>query len=180
MIDIGDDASIIVRAAEIYKYCRPKTNLPLSEVATNDDLPDDLGEAVQEMDQVLDEITTLPADEKEKVLKRLYFRWHPNDDAEPRGSNQVEAFNYLKSKMAEIEDTSGNSLSSSFHSWGSQASSRRVVFSRSFLIYSQPQIRAPDKDESTRWFKQAQSDHAAARTALQSFSSQVIMTSHSF
>ena len=192
---IGDEEPLIVRAHELFKFCRPKTDWPLVlsddtfDIEETTDLPESFDEAKNEIDETIKIIAMMTQDERKKVVHRLYLRWHPDKNSDDVKDLCTEAFKYLKQKLSQLDsklDTepgqSHSPFTSSVHRWDSQAryhakqrTQRGQEHQRSshFSSNSTPRVRIPDPKESGRWFKQAHSDLTAAMLSLQSFRSQV-------
>jgi len=136
LVDIGDEEPMVIRAQDLFKFCRPKTDWPLelsedlTDIEENSDLPENFAEAQREIDQVLKNLWPLAQDQFRKISKRLYLMWHP--DKNP-GKEELcnEVFKYLKRKMLEIDSNvekenimpgqSYSNFSNFFYQWDFQA-----------------------------------------------------------
>jgi sacsin len=136
MVDIGDEEPLVIGAHELYKFCRPNVDWPLelsedsTDIEEDSDLPENVAEAQREIDEVLKNLLPLSQDQRRKIIKRLYLRWHP--DKNP-GKEELcnEVFKYLKRKMLEIDSNvekenimpgqSYSNFSNFFYQWDFQA-----------------------------------------------------------
>ncbi|XP_061579672.1 sacsin-like [Cololabis saira] len=206
-IDIGEDEPIEVSHLDLYQFKRerkvkPEGNTscmelelvvgatPRSTQPTKNPLPTTLDEAKREIDRCLAEIWNFSLEERQKGIKRLYLRWHPdkNPDCE---SLATEAFKYLKNRVEELTNgkvrTSGPSSSSGssnyrdfYEQWNWEARSHRSGRERFFRGHSSynshsynyhsynfgshnANVPRPNKEEAQRWFRQARCDLDAAQ-----------------
>ncbi|XP_056145580.1 sacsin [Lampris incognitus] len=142
-------------------------------------LPASLEEAKKEIDRCLAEIWTLSEEEKQKAIKRLYLKWHPdkNPDYEQLAT---EAFKYLKNRINEL--TNGKGAKSScpesntnfrnfYEKWNQEANRHkqgRERFFRGHRSHSYNSWRnfsnfpKPNREEAHRWYRQARCDLTAA------------------
>ncbi|CAN9497847.1 unnamed protein product [Ophioblennius macclurei] len=196
-IDIGEMEPLEVSCLDLYQFKRETEvksaglscmNLVLLEGAvphhsprSTRDLPTNLEEAKREIDKYLAEIWTLPEAEKQKAIKRLYLRWHP--DKNPNNEFlTTEAFKYLLQRIEELTTgrtkggTAGPSYSSRssgfshfYQGWNQEARyhrNNRGRFSRGFHFYNRwahnRDVPRPNKTEAQRWCQQARCDLNAA------------------
>ncbi|XP_026150527.1 sacsin [Mastacembelus armatus] len=139
--------------------------------------PISVAEAKREIDKCLAEIWSLPGEERQKAIKRLYLRWHPDKNLDcPLLAN--EAFKYLQRRIEELSKGKASGLSSptrnshfrNFYSqWNEEAHhhrSNRERFSRRFHSYNfwthNENVPKPDTEEARRWCRQARCDLKAA------------------
>uniref|UniRef100_A0A8C6S6T8 HEPN domain-containing protein n=1 Tax=Neogobius melanostomus TaxID=47308 RepID=A0A8C6S6T8_9GOBI len=175
-IDIGHEEAIEVSFLDLYQFKREKQptistclELQLVEDATRDSSslqstrcsPASIEEAKKEIDKCLNEIWTLPKEERQKAIKRLYLRWHP--DKNPDCSLiAAEAFKHLKYRIDELTNgkrKSTASTSTSFKSTGSTSTGSR---STGFTSSSSKATGSRSTGEAKRWCRQAQCDLSAA------------------
>ncbi|KAM4608841.1 LOW QUALITY PROTEIN: sacsin-like [Polymixia lowei] len=145
--------------------------------------PASLEEAKKEIDKCFAEIWTLPEEEKNKAIKRLYLRWHPDKNPDCQ-QLATEAFKYLQNKIDELMKgkTAGSSSSSSSSQWNAnfrnfyehwnQEARRhrngRERFFRGYRSYSynfwthHGNVPRPNREEAQRWCRQARCDLTAA------------------
>uniref|UniRef100_A0A672HNF9 Sacsin-like n=2 Tax=Salarias fasciatus TaxID=181472 RepID=A0A672HNF9_SALFA len=195
-IDIGEPEPIEVSCLDLYQFKRetkPKPDascmdvVPLAGTVPHyppqpaHHLPATVEEAKREIDKCLAEIWTLPEAEKQKAIKRLYLRWHPDKNPDSEFIT-TEAFKYLLRRLEELKSgtmrhgTAGASYSSRnsdfshyYSAWDQQARndrSSRQRFSRGFHFYNfwarDRDVPRPDKAEAQRWCRQARCDLNAA------------------
>ncbi|XP_022079490.1 sacsin-like isoform X2 [Acanthaster planci] len=131
-IDIGEKDPIIVRVTALYKFLRPKKQPDMHVVLSTGEPTDDvlaakLEEALPEdyekqIENEVAEAFTLQPEERRRVLKRLYRKWHP--DKNPGQQERAnKAFQFLKQVIERHEkgNKSGRSCSDQFSSWESEA-----------------------------------------------------------
>uniref|UniRef100_A0A8C6S4U2 HEPN domain-containing protein n=1 Tax=Neogobius melanostomus TaxID=47308 RepID=A0A8C6S4U2_9GOBI len=193
-IDIGKEEPIEVSCLDLYQFKREMTQptpsagwelqlvegaTPHSSQQTTRSLPTSLEEAKKEIDKCLNDIWTLPKEERDKAIKRLYLRWHPDKNPDcPLIA--TEAFKYLMNRIEELTKGKGKSTgfhsSSSysnfqdfFHQWNEEARRHRTsrerfpTGGRSYNFWSfNENIPRPNKEEGKRWCRQAQCDLNAA------------------
>ncbi|XP_072300323.1 sacsin-like [Eucyclogobius newberryi] len=197
-IDIGEKEPIEVRFLDLFQFKREKQSTPstswelqLVEGATPQpsqqntrSSPASVEEAKKEIDKSLDEVWTLPTEERNKAIKRLYLRWHPDKNPDCPVI-ATEAFKYLQNRIDELTNgkskSSGSSSSSSsysrghtnfwdfFHQWDEEARHHRTSRERfhtgqrsyNFWTYND-NVPQPNKEEAKRWCRQAQCDLSAA------------------
>uniref|UniRef100_A0A665XAU0 Sacsin-like n=2 Tax=Echeneis naucrates TaxID=173247 RepID=A0A665XAU0_ECHNA len=141
--------------------------------------PATVEEAKMEIDRCLEEIWTLLADERNKAIKRLYLRWHPDKNPDCQFL-ATEAFKYLQKRIEDYTNGRGKSASSSsprknshfrdfYEQWNEEARyhrSSRERFSRGFSSYNfwnhHQNVPRPNKEEAQRWCRQARCDLNAA------------------
>ncbi|KAK9969886.1 hypothetical protein ABG768_028027 [Culter alburnus] len=140
--------------------------------------PGTFEEIKKEIDQSLNEIWNMSSEDKQKALKRLYLRWHP--DKNP-GNEELanEAFKYLQNRIEELQQgKTAHSTSSSwrdfrdfYDTWNTEARSHRRGRERFYQNYSRRHYNfwsyhretpRPNRGEAKRWFEQAQCDIRAA------------------
>uniref|UniRef100_A0A673B8G1 HEPN domain-containing protein n=1 Tax=Sphaeramia orbicularis TaxID=375764 RepID=A0A673B8G1_9TELE len=208
-IDIGKDEPIEVGRLDLYQFkCKKKPTpekwtesscmmqVPLygaephssqqsstrssSSSSSSRSTPATLDKAKREIYKCLADIWTLPKEDRNKAIKRLYLRWHP--DKNP-GCKQLatEAFMYLQNRIDEL--TTGKSKAKSsgssygrtsdawddfkdfFRQWNEEARHHRhgrerfFRRNRSYNFWTHYEnVPRPNKEEAQRWFKQARCD----------------------
>ncbi|XP_051762625.1 sacsin [Ctenopharyngodon idella] len=140
--------------------------------------PGTFEEIKREIDKSLNEIWNMSSEDKQKALKRLYLRWHP--DKNP-GNEELahEAFKYLQKRIEELQQgKTAHSTSSTcrdfrefYDTWNTEAQSHRRGRERFYQNYSRSHYNfwsyhretpRPNRGEAQRWFEQAQCDIRAA------------------
>ncbi|XP_008285883.1 sacsin [Stegastes partitus] len=193
-IEIGEDEPVEVSYLDIYQFKREKKvkpacmevellvgAVPRSSQPSTSSLPASFEEAKKEIDKCLEEMWLLPKEEREKAIKRLYLRWHPdkNPDCESLAN---EAFKYLLNRIDELSTgkskgasagpsySHGNSNFRNFYSqWNQEARHHRKGRERfyrghhsyNFWTYNE-NIPRPNREEAERWCRQARCDLNAA------------------
>ncbi|KAM4558185.1 sacsin [Odontesthes bonariensis] len=199
-IDIGEDDPIEVSHLDLYQLKREKKLRPEGRTSTSSmelklvpgsgprasqpstsSLPASFNEAKKEIDKCLAEIWTLPEAERQKAIRRLYLRWHPDKNPDCKEVAE-EAFKYLQNRIEELKKgrTVGASYSSGnfdfrgfYQQWNQEArrhrSGRERFFrsNRSYNFWSHnTNVPRPDKEEAQRWYKQARCDLDAAQNDI--------------
>ncbi|KAK2906175.1 hypothetical protein Q8A73_010118 [Channa argus] len=162
------------------QHNKTSSSQPSTSSSSRRSLPVSFAEAKREIDKCLAEIWTLPKEERDKAIKRLYLRWHPdkNPDSETLAT---EAFQYLQNRIDELsKGTAGKTAGSScprgkshykdfYQQWNQEARhhrSSREKFSRNFHSYNfwtyNENVPRPNKEEAQRWCRQARCDLQAA------------------
>lgn len=200
-VDIGEAEPVVVSCLDLYQIKRQKKpkasessckdlvllngaapHSPRSS-ATNGSssrpLPGSVEEAKREIDKCLEEIWNLPEEERQKAIKRMFLRWHPdkNPDCE---SLATEAFKYLQNRIEEMHKGNGKRAGSSSHGggwdfsdffrqWHEEARKHRrgrERFSRAYRSYNfysyNRDVPRPNREEAQRWCRQARCDLTAA------------------
>ncbi|KAM3607605.1 uncharacterized protein V6R79_010533 [Siganus canaliculatus] len=172
---------VALLAGAVPHSSRPSTSAPVS-----------LDEAKRQIDKRLAEIWTLPEEQRQRAIHRLYLKWHPdkNPDCE---FVATEAFKYLKNQITELRQgnsrsnnnssrRSGSRRSSSrgpswnysnfsnfFHQWDEEARQHRSSWERSsrsrrnYNYWAHSQnVPRPNQQEAERWCRQARCDLNAA------------------
>uniref|UniRef100_A0A8C2FWE3 HEPN domain-containing protein n=1 Tax=Cyprinus carpio TaxID=7962 RepID=A0A8C2FWE3_CYPCA len=190
-IQVGSDDLIEVSALNLYQFKRQKiTTVSKGSTCTENSVistsspspkaifPETMEEIKRETDKSLNEIWKMSSEDKQKALKRLYLRWHP--DKNP-GNEELasEAFKYLQNRIEEIEkgktahSTSSNwkDFQNFYDVWNTEAQNHRMgresfcqnysTRHYNFWSYHRDTPR-PNKGEAKRWYEQAQCDIKAA------------------
>lgn len=193
-IQIGQDEIIEVSSLDLFQF--KQANKPRQATSTALQLvegavphtsqtssstrspPASLEEAKREIDKYLAEIWTLSKEERQKAIKRLYLKWHPDKNPDCQ-SLATEAFKYLMQRIEEL--TTGKTTKSSFsrgdshfrnfyQQWDQEArrhrSGRERFFtgsrSSSYNFWDHTNTPRPDREEAQRWCRQARCDLKAA------------------
>lgn len=208
-IEIGQDEPIEVSCLDLYQFKRqkkpeakgrtasaeascmeleplagavPHSSQPSAESSSSArSSPTSIDEAKREIDKCLEEIWTLPKEERHKAIKRLYLRWHPDKNPECQLLS-TEAFKYLQNRIDELNKgkgsgkTAGSSHSRGnsdfrdfYQQWNQEARHHRTSrerFSTGHQSYNfwthNEHVPRPNREEARRWCKQARCDLNAA------------------
>ncbi|KAF7656480.1 hypothetical protein LDENG_00040550 [Lucifuga dentata] len=157
----------------------PRSSPTFSPSSSTRSSPTSLEEAKIEIDKCLAKIWTLSEEERNKAIKRLYLRWHPDKNPDCL-LLATEAFKYLLKRIDDL--TTGKTAKSSFSSgnsnfrnfydqWNQEArrhrSGRERFFSghhySSYNFWTHYEdIPKPNREEARRWCRQARCDLDAA------------------
>uniref|UniRef100_A0A9J7XD11 HEPN domain-containing protein n=1 Tax=Cyprinus carpio carpio TaxID=630221 RepID=A0A9J7XD11_CYPCA len=201
-IQVGSDDFIEVSSLDLYQFKREK-KATVSKGSTCTDIeqlltsgpppktvfPETLEEIKREIDQSLNEFWNMSSEDKQKAIKRLYLRWHPDKNPDNEAL-ATEAFRYLQKRIEELQQgtttttattsttTTAHSTSSNWRDvrdfydmWNSEAQSHRRGRERFYQNYSRRQYNfwsyhretpRPNRGEAKRWYEQAQCDIKAA------------------
>ncbi|XP_057316917.1 sacsin-like [Hydractinia symbiolongicarpus] len=131
-ISANENDIVDVKTTDLYKFDSTATVIPtedtsliLSDAAPSCDGPllqnEDEGrtfaEICEEIIKILNDIKSLSEEEKKKVIRRLYLKWHPDKHPENSKELATEVFKFLQN---EIEKINGNH-SQFFQSWNRRA-----------------------------------------------------------
>ncbi|KAL1268267.1 hypothetical protein QQF64_033630 [Cirrhinus molitorella] len=114
-IQVGSDDFIEVSSLDLYQFKREK-KAAVSKESTCTDIerlltsrpppktvfPETLEDIRREIDQSLNEIWKMSREDKQKALKRLYLRWHPDKNPDNEAL-ATEAFRYLQRRIEELQ-----------------------------------------------------------------------------
>ncbi|KAA0716166.1 Sacsin DnaJ -like protein subfamily C member 29 [Triplophysa tibetana] len=191
-IQVDNDDVIEVSSLDLFQFKREKKFITptgptckdlvphlRSEPPPKRDFPQTFEEIKREIDQSLTEIWKMSHEDKQKALRRLYLRWHP--DKNP-GTEELatEAFKYLQNRIEELQqgktahDTNSNwrDFSDFFNMWDREANSHRRGRERFNQNYSRrhynfwsyhKEAPRPNRPEAKRWYEQAECDLRAAQ-----------------
>uniref|UniRef100_A0A671Z4D3 HEPN domain-containing protein n=2 Tax=Sparus aurata TaxID=8175 RepID=A0A671Z4D3_SPAAU len=205
-IDIGEDEPIEVSCLDLYQIKRQKKTKgrtctsaeascmdlePLAgagphcaqssttSYSSTGSLPTSIEEAKREIDKRLAEIWTLPQEEREKAIRRLYLRCHPDKNLDCQ-SLATEAHQYLLYRINELNNGNGRTAGSSssrgnsdfrgfYDQWNQEARRHRngrERFYRAHQSYNfwnhNENVPRPNREEAQRWCRQARCDLNAA------------------
>ncbi|XDV31221.1 hypothetical protein PO909_033962 [Leuciscus waleckii] len=163
-IQIGSDDFIEVSSLDLYQFKQEK-KATVSTGSTCTDI----------------EIWNMSNEDKQKALKRLYLRWHPDKNS---GNEELanEAFKYLQNRIEELQQgKTAHSTSSTwrdyrdfYDTWNTEARRHRRGRERFYQNYSRrhynfwsyhKETPRPNRGEAKRWYEQAQCDISAAHNA---------------
>uniref|UniRef100_A0A3P9JZ95 HEPN domain-containing protein n=1 Tax=Oryzias latipes TaxID=8090 RepID=A0A3P9JZ95_ORYLA len=189
-VDVGQNEFVEVSHLDLYQFKREKTTHllsmeleplagapPRSSNKSSRPLPASLSEAKSDIDKCLTALWSLPSEERQKGIKRLYLRWHPDKNPDSL-ELATEAFQYLLNRIDELTKGEGGQSSSwgnwdfsNFHEqWNREARYHRSSQERSFSGCNSnnfwthyTNIPRPNKEEAQRWFRQARCDLDAAQ-----------------
>ncbi|XP_073701122.1 LOW QUALITY PROTEIN: sacsin-like [Garra rufa] len=202
-IQVGSDDFIEVSSLDLYQFKRER-KVTLSKGSACTDIehlltsrpppqvfPENLEEIKREIDQSLNEIWKMSSEDKQKAIKRLYLRWHP-DKNPGNEALATEAFRYLQKRIEELQRGTttrdynySNSTNTTAHStfsnwrdfrdyydmWNTEAQSHRRGRERFYQNNSRRHYNfwshhretpRPNRGEAKRWYEQAQCDIKAA------------------
>ncbi|XP_016118483.1 sacsin-like, partial [Sinocyclocheilus grahami] len=189
-IQVGNDDFIEVSSLDLYQFKREKATMSKGSTCTDIErlltsrpppktvFPETLEEIKREIDQSLNEIWKMTSEDKQKALKRLYLRWHP-DKNPGKETLATEAFKYLQNRIEELQQgKTAQSTSSNwrdfrdfYDTWNTEARSHRRGRERFYQNYSRRHYNfwsyhretpRPNRGEAKRWYEQAQCDIRAA------------------
>ncbi|MBN3311755.1 SACS protein, partial [Atractosteus spatula] len=202
-INIGEDEIIEVSSLDLYQFKRPKRSpcstrntcraLVLSEhpseaPPSSDRTPSkSLEEIKREIDECLKDIWSLLEEERQKAIRRLYLKWHPDKNRECVDL-ATKVFQYIQQRIKEMEEgqsandarannspfrTQRNQSYGGFYQqWDREASRHKKGRTRfhqryssweyNFWTFHGRQQERSNIPEAQRWFRQAQCDLAAA------------------
>eukprot|EP00062_Callorhinchus_milii_P025859 gi/632987308/ref/XP_007910720.1/ PREDICTED: sacsin-like [Callorhinchus milii] len=200
-IKIGSDSYIIVNNLDLYKFSQQKISVGVCEDLVLVDKPQNTQQATsqkyesfdnikREIHEYLREIRHLPKDERQKAIRRLYLKWHP--DKNPSNTEvTTKLCHYIQEKVKELEivraenegsssnhkgsfSSNGEDFSSFFNQWNSEASRHkrgRTQYKKSysandFRFWSFSKRPRSNPEEAERWFRQAKCDLIAASNDL--------------
>ena len=168
-IDIGHEKEpVVVSAARLHKFHR------LEEIFDEqEELHEDIEEVCKEISATLELAWELPKDERDQIVKRLFLRWFPKENARNL-ELFAAAFQHLKSEISRL----GNCNDSLFAPWVARARERalqrktyRECYRKHYGSwksssghrsgYSFPPSFCPRNSqpgEARRWFRQAEAD----------------------
>ncbi|XP_073701121.1 sacsin [Garra rufa] len=190
-IQVGSDDFTEVSSLDLYQFKREKKasvskgsacteieRLLTSGPPPKTVFPETLEEIKKEIDQSLNEIWKMSSEDKQKALKRLYLRWHP--DKNPGNETlATEAFKYLQNRIEELQQgKAAHSTSSNWRDfrdyydmWNTEAQSHRRGRERFYQNNSRRHYNfwshhretpRPNRGEAKRWYEQAQCDIKSA------------------
>nr|XP_006815605.1 PREDICTED: sacsin-like [Saccoglossus kowalevskii] len=191
-IDDGSCDEKVVSGIDLYKFLRPNpptgqavvshSNQTNSSDASSQDIK--LEEAKDIIKKTLCEAFNMPKVECDKIVRRLYKRWHP--DKNPKNPVlATAAFQYLRQKLEirESGGTTGESYRRQYNRWDAEARNQRSQSEQYHREYGRhyrsgrfsesnipPSFNrsTPKPREARVWFKQAECDLQAALVNIKS------------
>ena len=177
-INIGNGQEKIVDATDLYKFHRltesSSTAMVLCDRPRQPPTPRNRQRVFAEISDLLLEAWTLPEDNRRKVIKRLYLRWHPDKNV---GDEEFckEVCQHIQSEVSRLDrgeprripssSSGGGSYRRLFDLWGGRAMGHNTQRQR---YRGRPPCRGknPQPREARRWFKQATADFEAANNDI--------------
>ncbi|XP_067830330.1 sacsin [Heptranchias perlo] len=198
-IKIGPDLFIVVNNLDLYKFTQQKVpeevcqnlvvlDIPKGKEQTSSQKYESFDNIKKEIHEYLKEIRNLPKDERQKAIRRLYLKWHPD-----KNPNNIEVTtklcHFIQEKVKQLdiiqaENGSSSSnykssfssneehFSSFFNQWNSEASRHKQSQSQQKKsqsandFWSFPKKNQSNPEEAQRWFRQAKCDLKAASNDL--------------
>ncbi|XP_067875962.1 sacsin isoform X3 [Heterodontus francisci] len=198
-IKIGPDLFIVVNHLDLYKFAQQKVpeevcqnlvvlDIPKDKCQTSSQKYESFDNIKKEIHEYLKEIRNLPKDERQKAIRRLYLKWHPD-----KNPNNIEVTtklcHFIQEKVKQLdiiqaENGSSSStykssfsskeedFSSFFNQWNSEASRHKPSQSQQKKsqsaneFWSFPKKSQSNPEEAQRWFRQAKCDLKAASNDL--------------
>ena len=195
LIDLGNRRKK-VSVIDLYKFVQndaPENHITDLIPFTGDPtiMPSSLDEGKREIREALIKAWRLPPKLRQKVIRRLFLRWHPDKNPDNVEFAQ-EMFKFLLSEIKRMEDEESNidnscNFTTLFTGWNRQARRQRDTYSNfransGFSTRSTSDYTYPNVSEARRWLKQAKRDLEAAQllfsSSSQSFDALVCFLSH--
>ncbi|XP_066564027.1 sacsin [Amia ocellicauda] len=197
-IEIGDNKVIKVSKNDIYQFkatkgvkndCWDLVPLPHAENKSeinNEKCSKSLEEIKKEIDKCFEDIEKLPKAEREKAIRRLYLKWHPdkNLDNSEIATEVCKYIQQLKEGKKPSPSNCGSSQDGQYHrsknewydwfNWDKEASRHRkgkTNFNFRYPSYDYDSFRfrsrqQPNPAEAKRWMKQAEHDLSSASSDI--------------
>ncbi|XP_072348602.1 sacsin isoform X1 [Scyliorhinus torazame] len=199
-IKIGQDSFIVVNHLDLYKFTQQKVPEEVCQNLVALDIPKDkqafsqkyesFDNIKKEIQEYLKEIRNLPKDDRQKAIRRLYLKWHPD-----KNPNNIEVTtklcHFIQEKVKQLDIIQADNGSSSsaytssfsskeedfssfFNQWNSEASRHKQSQSQQKKnqsaneFWSFPKQSQSNPEEAQRWFRQAKCDLKAASNDLRS------------
>ena len=203
-IKVSSNSEKDVCVTELYKFSDPGKILegsvvpysgPETEVRCEPILDKPLEEVQEEITNTLEDAWKLPENQRKRVIKRLYLRWHPDKNPPEKEEFCNDVCKYIQAEVQRLQlglpRRKKESHSSSprhnpydrfedlFSNWNTRARShfssrqsyRRSYFgsARSSRSWAPPTFgtRNPQPGEAKRWYQQAKYDFAASSSDFQ-------------
>ena len=203
-VDIGEPRLVEVSILDLYKFDRSNVEVPNAEPELSDSREvslftgdpkeserraasrnERLERAKKEIKDTLWEAWKLPENERRKVIKRLFLRWHPDKNIGSDIANDVMQFllseiermeklfpSHWRDNLRDAKERGTHDGASSFHDffnqWNQRARQERQTYNtfkrqrHQGTPYSKRSTN-PQRNEAKRWMKQAKEDLNAAR-----------------
>ena len=203
-IDIGEPRLVEVSVLDLYKFDRSVKEVPTVPIELSDSLEvtlftgdpnntehksatrnERLERARREIKDTLWEAWKLPENERRKVIKRLFLRWHPDknvgcdiaNDVMQFLLNEIERMEKLfpsswRENVRDAKDqgqsNGGGGFNDFFNQWNQRARQERQTYNtfKRQAHQGTPYAKRstnPQRNEAKRWLKQAKEDLTAAR-----------------
>ena len=203
-IDVGEPRLVEVSVLDLYKFDRSVKEVPTVPIELSDSLEvtlftgdpnntehksatrnERLERAKREIKDTLWEAWKLPENERRKVIKRLFLRWHPDknvgcdiaNDVMQFLLNEIERMEKLfpsswRENVRDAKDqgqsNGGGGFNDFFNQWNQRARQERQTYNtfKRQAHQGTPYAKRstnPQRNEAKRWLKQAKEDLTAAR-----------------
>ncbi|XP_059809170.1 sacsin [Hypanus sabinus] len=198
-IKIGIGSFTTVNHLDLYKFSQQKMPGEICQKVVVQDAPKDkqqtssqkyesLDSIKKEIHDYLKEVRNLPQDERQKAIRRLYLKWHP--DKNPNNTEvTTQLCHFIQEKVKQLDVNRAENVSSSssykssysskeedfssfFNQWNSEASRHKKSQSQQRKSHganefcSFPKKNQSNPEEARRWFRQARCDLRAAHNDL--------------
>nr|XP_006819457.1 PREDICTED: sacsin-like [Saccoglossus kowalevskii] len=174
----------VVSGNDLYKFLRPTPPTGQASLPDTRSLTVQLEEAKNIIEKTLYEASKMPKEECNKIVRRLYKKWHP--DKNPNNSAvATAAFQYLRQQLDIMEGggITGENYRRQYDRWNAEARNQRSQSERYYREYGRhyqsgrfsksnipPSFNrsTPMPREARVWFKQAKCDLQDASARLES------------
>ncbi|KAK1156040.1 sacsin-like [Acipenser oxyrinchus oxyrinchus] len=184
-IQIGSENIVEVTKTDIYQFKRAKgvnnncrDLVPVAPGEEQNEIPagkfsKSFDEIKKEIDEYFEKISKLPKEERDKAIRRLYLKWHPDKNLD-NSELATEVCKYIEQlkEGRRVSAKQGKSQTSEniFRTWSRQARNHkqgRSDFKHRYSswdhdFFSFHHRYQPNPEEAKRWFKQAECDLSAA------------------
>ncbi|MGH0142465.1 UNVERIFIED_CONTAM: hypothetical protein FKN15_038861 [Acipenser sinensis] len=184
-IQIGSENIVEVTKTDIYQFKRAKgvnnncrDLVPVAPGEEPNEIPagkfsKSFDEIKKEIDEYFEKISKLPKEERDKAIRRLYLKWHPDKNLD-NSELATEVCKYIEQlkEGRRVSAKQGKSQTSEniFRTWSRQARNHkqgRSDFKHRYSsgdhdFFSFHHRYQPNPEEAKRWFKQAECDLSAA------------------
>lgn len=203
-IDIGEPRLVEVSVLDLYKFDRSSSEVPIAVPELSDSREvtlftgdpketerraasrnERLERAKKEIKETLWEAWKLPENERRKVIKRLFLRWHPDKNIGCDISHDVMQFllneiermeklfpNSWRDNLRDAKEKGKQDGDSGFHDFFNQWNQRARQERQTYDTFKQQTHQGspyskrstnPQRNEAKRWMKQAREDLNAAK-----------------
>ena len=173
-IDIGSEVKE-VSVLDLYKFCQDggeeMTDQMLLHLRNPLSTPVNMDEAKRKIREALREAKRLPLEDRRKVIRRLYLRWHPDKNPD-NVELATEMTKFLSNEIEQMKEFSPfTDLFKECDKQATKESDIRQNFSdfhgeTGFSSFDSSYYTNPDPDEARRWMTQSRSDLDAAEFLL--------------
>ena len=160
---------------DLYKFCQDggeeMTDQMLLHLRNPLSTPVNMDEAKREIREALREAKRLPLEDRRKVIRRLYLRWHPDKNPD-NVELATEMTKFLSNEIEQMKEFSPfTDLFKECDKQATKESDIRQNFSdfhgdTGFSSFDSSYYTNPDPDEARRWMTQSRSDLDAAEFLL--------------